>query len=293
MPELRVGGPHRTRSVGLVVGLCLAALCGASSATPASAAEAGRPQIESTSSGAGAEVTVGAQIDPEGLPTEYVIEVECGASCGTFSQPPRSEGVLPGDFAAHEVSLDVTGLPPGTYWFSVLASNADGGAFRRSDILTVPPASPCPDGCPVTTEPYKPPEISPEVFKQAEEEAWQIAAEAEARRRQAATLEQEAKAREAAILAAEATATTARQPQSAPTSAPSPACVAPALRGDTLSAARRVLAKAHCKLGKVSHPSHRSSQSLVVSEQSAKRGRRLADDAAISVVLAPKHHRYA
>jgi hypothetical protein len=63
-------------------------------------------------------------------------------------------------------------------------------------------------------------------------------------------------------------------------------CHVPSLKGDSLAAAQRALGKAHCKLGKASRPRGHH-KTLVVSSQSAKSGKTLADGAAVAVKLGP------
>jgi beta-lactam-binding protein with PASTA domain len=66
--------------------------------------------------------------------------------------------------------------------------------------------------------------------------------------------------------------------------------VVPKLKGLTLPAARRKLAKAHCKLGKVKRPKARKGsqrRKLVVKRQSSKAGATLAANAAVKVTLGP------
>jgi hypothetical protein len=65
-------------------------------------------------------------------------------------------------------------------------------------------------------------------------------------------------------------------------------CVVPALRGHSLTAARRLLHDAHCKLGRVTirHGAHHGT--LVVTRQSPGRGRKLRQGAAVSVTLGPR-----
>jgi uncharacterized delta-60 repeat protein len=70
---------------------------------------------------------------------------------------------------------------------------------------------------------------------------------------------------------------------------PSPSCLVPRLRGKTLVAARRLLAAAHCKLGRVG-PSRRASHvDYVVRTQERRPGTRLPHDAAINVELRKRH----
>jgi trypsin len=62
-------------------------------------------------------------------------------------------------------------------------------------------------------------------------------------------------------------------------------CVVPSLRGDSLSKARHVLKRAHCRLGAVT-ASHGHGR-LVVVRQRAKPGKRLPNDSRVGVTLAP------
>jgi hypothetical protein len=66
-------------------------------------------------------------------------------------------------------------------------------------------------------------------------------------------------------------------------------CRVPDLRGHTLSAARRALRAAHCKLGSVTirHGGHGE---LVVTAQSPAHGRRLRNQTAVSVTLGRRRH---
>jgi hypothetical protein len=59
-------------------------------------------------------------------------------------------------------------------------------------------------------------------------------------------------------------------------------CVVPALKGDTLAAARRALAAAHCRVGAVHRTTHRPGR-LRVSRQTVRAGKRLADDARVAI----------
>jgi hypothetical protein len=69
-------------------------------------------------------------------------------------------------------------------------------------------------------------------------------------------------------------------------------CVVPTLEGDSLSAARTALSRAHCKLGKISEP-HLRHVVLVIVEQSKSSGKHLRGGAQIAVRLgasAKSHH---
>jgi hypothetical protein len=79
--------------------------------------------------------------------------------------------------------------------------------------------------------------------------------------------------------------------ESKTTSTPALQCVVPALKGDSLAAARHSLTAAHCTLGKVSRPQkHRVA--FVVEHQSQVAGKMLAKETPIAVSLgveAQKH----
>lgn len=62
-------------------------------------------------------------------------------------------------------------------------------------------------------------------------------------------------------------------------------CVVPSLRGDTLTAARRALSAAHCRLGSVHGPA-RHSGALRVTRQSVRAGKRLPNGARVSLWVA-------
>lgn len=297
----RVVAMHRLRYPrSIVVAAALGALTcfGALLPGAALASEPSRPTIESMSAGIGGEITVGAQINPEGFETTYEIKVECrgtGATCEPLSNAPRRTGMLPASFAGQEVSLNVTGLEPGTYWFSVFAQNALGPAYQRSNILDVPspPPGACPTGCPSTGEQYGS-EIPGWFVKEAEEQAAQTLAEYQAKQRQAAKEQEEQQARAAALRSVEEAALRQREAEaeqaSEPPAHPEQKCVVPALKGLTLSAARRALSKAHCRLGRVTRPARHHSV-LVVVEQGPRHGKRLPAQAAVSVKLLRAQHR--
>lgn len=194
-------------------------------------------------------------------------------------------GDLPAVGEARTVSLDLPGLQPGSYGFYVHASNAAGNASSKSEF-TVPtrPPGACPNGCD-TSPPYTP--ETPTWFKElSERESAQTLAEYEAKQRQLAQEQEAARVRAASVLAAQEAAL--RQPAQETASAGPvvPACSVPPLRGKTLSAARRALAEAHCRLGKVSRPTHRH-QALFVIRQSLPHGKRLPGGATVAVVLGP------
>jgi hypothetical protein len=188
------------------------------SAGRASAAEGKRPVIGSMGSGAGAEITISAHIDPENLETSYELRLECGPeepmACDELPNE-RTQGRLPPVEESREVSMIVTGLKPGKYWFGVSAINAEGEVSRSSDILTVPEVPPgaCPDGC-STTEPYTSPEL-PWANESGNIAAARTVQEQRAKEAAAAKEKEEAKIREAALLANEEAARKHRQEEEA------------------------------------------------------------------------------
>ncbi len=270
---------------------------------PALAAEGKPPMIESMGTGIGGEVTVSAHIDPEGLETSYEIKLECGTDepvpCDSIPSE-RREGHLTADYEVHEVSLTLTGLQPGTYWFGVRASNSAGETSQSSDLLTIP--TPPPGAFPEGTGPGK--QYSSEtpqwVNELANSESAQTRKEYEAKQQQLAKEQEEAKAREAARYAteeaelkqaeerdAQEAAARERQEHEEEAEAEHPACRVPTLNGETLTAARRALARAHCRLGAVHRPAHRHG-ALYVSAQGTPAGRSLAHNARVALWVGAK-----
>jgi hypothetical protein len=93
------------------------------------------------------------------------------------------------------------------------------------------------------------------------------------------------------------TSTSTSPPPPPPPPPPATACVVPKLKGKSLSAARTALAKAHCRLGKVTKPKakkHHKLGKLVVGSSKPAAGTKLADDAKVALKLspAPKRHRH-
>jgi hypothetical protein len=120
--------------------------------------------------------------------------------------------VLAAGDEGREVSLKLTGLQAGSYWFGVLASNSAGEAFRRSHILDIPPVPPgaCPNGC-STNEPYR-----TETSQTVIEQGTKYGAEAPARQAAREQAAREQAEREAALAKA-------GQPAPLTTSSPPPA----------------------------------------------------------------------
>jgi hypothetical protein len=65
-------------------------------------------------------------------------------------------------------------------------------------------------------------------------------------------------------------------------------CIVPSLRNHSLVGARHALQRAHCALGRVERPRHLHGE-LVVTRQSARRGRSLPSGARVGIVLGPRH----
>jgi beta-lactam-binding protein with PASTA domain len=62
-------------------------------------------------------------------------------------------------------------------------------------------------------------------------------------------------------------------------------CIVPRLKGDTLAKARKALAKAHCRLGKITMSRIRPKGSLVVVDQRSAPGRRFSAGTRVGVIL--------
>ena len=258
---------------------------------PTAAAAVGAPLIsEGAAWEVGSEVLVGAHINPEGLETTYEIQVECPdhALC------QATTGQLPAVDEARAVHLALSEPQRGgTYIFTVTAHNTDGKAsaswkFQVPELIApeTPPGA-APNGS-MVTETYTPPEL-PWANQSGNEAAARTVAEQRAKeqaeqqaREAAASREAEAEALKHVEEAAQTAAATRRREE-----AKHPACTVPALKGDTLSAARRALLKVHCRLGRVSRPRRRRGQ-LVVTRQSPQRGRTLPAGAAVTVTFAPR-----
>jgi hypothetical protein len=268
----------RSRRLALVT----AAILGTSVlfAAPALATN-GPPVIESMSASAGGEIAVGADINPDGLETSYEIWLEC-PSCDPSDQ--KTAGLLPAVNETRAVTLVLSGLQPGQYWFAVLVRNGAGEASQRSDILEVP-ASPgsFPNGTApvgVVRAPY------------LGEAAGQLKAIAEQHTREQD--EQHAKEQEAqrtedqlAAQAAERQHREAEEAAAAVAQRRARVCVVPSLRGTTLSAAGHALANAHCHLGKVSRP-RRHHGMILVTRQDPRPGETLPAGGGVTLTLGAK-----
>jgi hypothetical protein len=218
---------------------------------------AGPPVIESVGSGYGAEITVKAQINPDGLETTYEIGLEC-STCGPLDQ--KTEGTLPAVVEGREITLALTDPRTGLrYRFVVRADNADGETSQDGETLEIPPTVPSlPDGTSgvgVVEAPYLGAD-SGQLMQIAEHEAERRTKEQEEQKAMEATNHPGSE-----LIHAEEQVHVHAHPKL-------PACLVPALKGETLSSARRALRIAHCRLG-VIHRSQHHHGTLRVSAQSA------------------------
>lgn len=287
----RVQGPPYALRIVLAACVLVSAL--ALSVTPALATEGKAPVIVSTGWGVGSEVTVSAQINPEGLETTYEIKLVC-SSCAPAGYSPVA-GMLPALDEARTVTLSLTGVQPGSYRFEVLARNSVGDTSDSGE-LDVPPTPPgaCPDGC-SKNEQYSS-EIpnwyaelsnseSNATLKKYEEE--QAREQQEMKLREAARYAtEEAELKQAEEREAQEAAVRDRQEREEQ-EAEHPACRVPDLKGETLRAARRALVKAHCSLGAVHRPAHHDG-AMYVSAQGVPTGKRLAHNAHVALWLGAK-----
>ena len=258
---------------------------------PAAAADPGIPVVttEVATAVTSTSATIEVSIDPQGLETSYEIWLECrgtGDGCEAVASPERHVGVLAASSGAQTVTDEMNGLQPGSYYrYAVIARNSAGReGWVGVGLNTCPSSGPCPSqSVPGGTGLW--------VWEAARLSAEEAPAREAAR--QAAKREGEERlAREAAVWAARELA--ARQAgeragrEAAEREARARGCVVPHLAGESLAAARRSLAAAHCALGRVSAP-HRSHGALVVSRQGMRAGQRLSAGSRVSVTLAPRH----
>lgn len=274
--------------VGLVV--CLVVL--SAGVRRAWAVEGGRPVIVSMDWGFGGQITVGANINPEGLETVYEIAVECPEVCGLEPAAQRTVGELPADKEKHEVTLDVTGITPGIHFYWVRASNAAGEAYWRTQIeVPAPPPGACPQGC-SSGKPYET-ELSQATIEQsaqfgAEAPARQAAREAQAARELAERHAGEQAAAQARLAEERAAREHQEEQEQAARRGSVQVCTVPQLHGDTLPAARRALARAHCRLGHIHMPA-RAGRRLRITGQSPRPGRTLPAGSRVAVTLSAAH----
>ncbi len=246
------------------------------------------PMVATAVTTTAATIEVG--INPEGKETSYEIWLECreaGGSCEPVGAPQRQVAVLGAPTGEQTVSAAVSGLQPGSYYrYGVIATNSAGReGYLGVSFKTCPSTGPCP----MQPAPGGESLWNIEGARRVGEEAPALEAQREALKREA----EERLVREAAqwaareLAARQAGERAGREAAEREAAARAARCVVPRLRGDSLIAARRALAAAHCALGAVTAPRGRHG-ALVVTGQSVPRGRRLARGAKVSLTLRPR-----
>jgi hypothetical protein len=203
-------------------------------------------------------------------------------------------GPIPAGGGDVTVSGLVTGLELGyTYWYEVVASNLAGETRSGGDnTFSYYYTGGYPYG--IGGVPYEATPPSACSIELAEQEAERITASTEAERLQQAREHEELAAKEAAIrYPSEVAALKLREEEEADAEAAShvQSCIVPALKGDTLSLARRAIEEAHCRLGEVREP-HRHRGMLVVVDQSHRHDEKLVGGTAIAVTMGAVRSRH-
>jgi hypothetical protein len=304
-------GRKRTRWAGrgvqlasIVTAVIASSLCAASQAAALTACEAVKPTIEHVwLTGVNAAGAVfEAQVNPQNSATTYefviIQQLRNPENPSDRSEPVPEDlravgGPIPAGAGDVTVSGMVTGLERGyTYWYEVVASNLAGETRSNGDnSFSYFYTGGFPNGLPGV--PYKATPPSPCALELAQQEAARITVRTEAERRRQAREHEEQVAKEAAVkYASEEAALKRREEEEADAEAAShvPSCVVPTLTGDTLSAARRAIDKAHCRLGEVREPHHHRGMLIVVG-QSRRHGEKRAGGTVIAVTMGPARSR--
>jgi hypothetical protein len=279
---------------GAICAVVTCCLCFVPEAVGLTACEAIKPTIEHvrltkvTLAGVGLE----AQINPKGTETAYEFLIVWQSL-----NPPEGGEPLPGGPLAQgghiaagngdvTVSAVLSGLQPGyTYWYEVVASNLAGKTKSGASPFSYFYSGGYPEGT-GSGPPYIP-ESSPCSIESGND----VAAEMVEDYRKEQQAKEAAKAKAAEEAASKRRVEEERAHSNAPSNAPTSNCVVPSVQGDTLSAARRAIARAHCRLGHVGR-SRRYRRALVVTRQNPRRGVRLNNGAAITLTLGPAHRRH-
>jgi hypothetical protein len=268
------------------------------------ACEAIKPTIEHVglTEVAPAGVVLEAQINPQNSATTYEFVI-VQQLLNPENPSDRSEmapkglravgGPIPAGAGDVTVSGLVTGLERGyTYWYEVVASNLAGETRSGGDnTFSYYYMGGYPYG--IGGTPYEATPPSACAIELAKQEAERITARTEAERLQQAREHEELAAKEAAIRYASEVAALKLREEEADAEAASHvrSCIVPALKGDTLSLARRAIEEAHCGLGEVREP-HRHRGMLVVVDQSHRHGEKLAGGTAIAVTMGTARSRH-
>ena len=266
----------------LVVSACALMLVLGAAAPAASAATVPAVQYMQPQDVTETSATLEAEIDPEGAETSWEIYLECQSPVSeepcepVAGGPERHAGTIPAIIGTELVQAEVRGLRPGYHYkYSVLAANPAGKeGWVGNGLVTCS----SPGGCGQPVE-FGQAYWNLEGAERAAREGPRIEAELEAKKRseEEERMAHEAKLREEGERAGREAAERERV-------AHNTVCVVPELGGDTLTRARKLLRRAHCKLGKVIRPAARGR--LVVDRQGDRPGRRLAKGSAVSVKLA-------
>jgi hypothetical protein len=248
-----------------------------------------------------------AQINPQNSATTYefvIVQQWRDPESPSDHGEPASEdlravgGPIPAGAGDVTVSGLVTGLERGlTYWYEVVASNLAGETRSEGDkAFSYFYTGGFPYGSPGV--PFRSVTPSPCAVELAQQEAARITARTEAERHQAKEQAEQRQAAEAAARYAteeselkqveerEAKEAAARE------ATQHPACIVPALKGETLTTARRSLRRAHCRLGEVLKSSHHRGKLIVVGQNHQHR-EKLANGTAITVIMGtarPERH---
>lgn len=256
------------------------------------ACEAKSPTIESVTlkEVTMAGVSLEAQINPQGNETSYEFLIvwralkprERGEPLP--DGPPAQEGHIGAGYSDVTVSALLSGLQPGyTYWYQVVATSL--GNSTRSAATALPYFNP--DWYYSGYEegpPYVPPQRAG-----CADESGNLAA-AETVREQREIEAKEAAAKQTAAKEAEEAALKRRAQEHPDATLPASGCKVPGVKGDTLSAARRVIGHAHCRLGRVRRPPHYRGM-LIVTGQTPHHGTTLPNGALVTLVLGPARER--
>jgi hypothetical protein len=232
--------------------------------------------------------TLELRINPQGAETSYEAWLECqqatenAAGCGAVTGGPHEVGgTFPPSSEVQMVDVAMTGLDPGfTYLYRVAASNAAGRTEEEPQLPfeTFAQGACGPQGCPLRFG------VSLAAIEAGRRVAAKAVEEAERARTEAARLEAQRRQEEEVIARRNLEVALVPTVPSQHVDVGPALCRVPALRGHTLSGARRLLRAAHCRLGRVTAV-HGAQARLVVRSQHPHRGKALAAGGRVSVTL--------
>jgi hypothetical protein len=275
-------------SLAFAVSLCCVSQASALTACQATAATIDRVALtEVTPAG----VALEAEINPQDSDTTYELVIAWRVlDPSERGEPvpgvPRVQGgPIPTGAGPVTVSGFVSGLQQGyTYWYEVIASNLAGKTRSAARPFSYYYTGGYPNGT-GAGPPYES-EVSPCSLESAQRQGEATFAETEARRRHAREQEEQLAGEAAARSVAEAAALQRHAEEAAAAAGRLRApCVVPALRGETLKAARRAIDRANCRLGEIRWPRRGHRGKLVIVGQSLRHGRELVSGAAVGVTM--------